>query len=149
VWKRKIYWNQTTGLSLFFGFRVKWLGWKWVVGFIGGAKPWGRERISGLWLSVTTRWNRPTCLASWVTGSFWDVLQAKKQSEKKWGSWANSHKSGGLVSVLPSESSAHPKNPRDLTRTTQSNNVLANALACSSLRTSYTDCAFFLLMSEL
>jgi hypothetical protein len=23
-----------------------WL--KWVVGFIGGAKPWGRERVSGL-----------------------------------------------------------------------------------------------------
>jgi hypothetical protein len=25
---------------------VAWLNW--VVGFIGGAKPWGRERVSGL-----------------------------------------------------------------------------------------------------
>jgi hypothetical protein len=25
---------------------VAWL--KWVVGFIGGTKPWGRERVSGL-----------------------------------------------------------------------------------------------------
>jgi hypothetical protein len=30
-----------------------WL--KWVVGFIGGAKPWGRERVFGLQLSVKTR----------------------------------------------------------------------------------------------
>jgi hypothetical protein len=47
------------------GFRVRLLGWKWVVGFIGGANPWGREKVSGLQLSVITRWNRSTCLASW------------------------------------------------------------------------------------
>jgi hypothetical protein len=41
---------------------VAWL--KWVVGLIGGAKPWGRERISGLRLSVITRWNRSTCPTS-------------------------------------------------------------------------------------
>jgi hypothetical protein len=39
-----------------------WLNW--VVGFIGGDKPWGRERVSGLQLSAITRWNRLTCLAS-------------------------------------------------------------------------------------
>jgi hypothetical protein len=64
-------------------FRVRWLGWKWVVGFIGGAKPWGRERVSGLWLSTITRWNRSTCLASWVTGNSWVVSQAKKQSGRE------------------------------------------------------------------
>jgi hypothetical protein len=84
-----------------------WL--EWVVGFIARAKPWGRERVSGLWLSVTTRWNRWTCLASWVTGSSWVILQAKKQSEKKQGSWASSHKSGDLVSVLALGTSTHPK----------------------------------------
>jgi hypothetical protein len=38
-----------------FGCRVKRLRLKSVVGFIGGAKPWGRERVSGLRLSVITR----------------------------------------------------------------------------------------------
>jgi hypothetical protein len=99
-----------------FRFRVQWLGWKCVVASIGGAKPWERERVSGLWLSATTRWNRLTCLASCVTRSSWVVLQAEKQSEKKQGSWASSHKSGHLVSVLPLGPSVHPKNARDLTR---------------------------------
>jgi hypothetical protein len=41
------------------------------------------ERVSGLWLSAITRWNRSTCLASWVTGSSWVVLQAEKQSGRE------------------------------------------------------------------
>jgi hypothetical protein len=87
---------------------VAWLNW--VVGFIGGAKPWERERVSGLQLFAIARWNRSTCLASWVTGSSWGVFQAEIQ-----GIWASGHKSGGLVLVLTSGPSAHPKNARDLT----------------------------------
>jgi hypothetical protein len=41
------------------------------------------ERVSGLWWSVITRWNRSTCLASWVTGSSWVVLQTEKQSGRE------------------------------------------------------------------
>jgi hypothetical protein len=44
-----------------------WL--KCIVGLIEGAKQWGRERVSGLKLSMITRWNRLTYLASWVIGS--------------------------------------------------------------------------------
>jgi hypothetical protein len=99
-----------------FGFRVQWLGWKWVVAFIGGAKLWGRERDSGLWLSEITRWNRLTCLANWVTGSSWVGLQAEKQSGRETSRGeTSSHKSGGLVLVLASGPSAHPKSARDLT----------------------------------
>jgi hypothetical protein len=39
-----------------------------------------------------------------------------KQRNKQ-GSWASSHKSGGLVSVLASGLTACPKNARDLTET--------------------------------
>jgi hypothetical protein len=43
-WKRKIYWKQTAGLSLFcVQSATAWL--KWVVGFIGGAKPWEEESL--------------------------------------------------------------------------------------------------------
>jgi hypothetical protein len=84
---------------------------KWEVGFIGGAKPWGRERVSGLQLSTITRWNRSTSLASWVAGSSWVVLQAEKQSGRE----TSSHKLGGLVSALTLGPSTCPKNARDLT----------------------------------
>jgi hypothetical protein len=95
-----------------FVFRVQRLGWKWVVGFIGGAKPWGRERVSGLQLSGITRWNRSTCLASWVTGSSWGVLQAEKQSGRETSRGeASGHKSGGLVSVLARDLPPAPRMP--------------------------------------
>jgi hypothetical protein len=45
-------------------FRVAEAWLKWVVVFVGGPKPWGKKRFSGLLLSVITRWNRSTCLAS-------------------------------------------------------------------------------------
>jgi hypothetical protein len=37
---------QTEGCHSRVQSEVAWLNW--VVGFIGGAKPWGRERMSGL-----------------------------------------------------------------------------------------------------
>jgi hypothetical protein len=84
--------------------------------FKGGAKPWEKERVSGLQLSMITRWNRSTCLASGVTGSFQLVLQAEKQSgrESSRGE-TSSHKSGGLDSVLALGTSTCPKNAKDLT----------------------------------
>jgi hypothetical protein len=89
---------------------VAWLNW--VLGFIGGAKPWGRERVSGLLLSLITRWNKWTCLASWVTGSSWGFVSRETRKHR---SLASSHKSGGLVLVLALGTSTHPKNARDLT----------------------------------
>jgi hypothetical protein len=104
-----------------FGFRVRWPGWKWVVGFIGGVKPRGRERVSGFWLSVITRWKRSTCLASWVTESSWVVLQAEKQSGREKQVVINQ---GVWFSVLALGHSAHPKNARDLTRIKQTYKIL-------------------------
>jgi hypothetical protein len=45
MWKRKIYY-KVLGCPPRDRGAVAWL--EWVVGFIGGAKPWGRERVSGL-----------------------------------------------------------------------------------------------------
>jgi hypothetical protein len=53
---------QTTGLSPLRS-RSNDLG-ELGMGFIEGVKPWGRERVSGLWFSAITRGNRSTCLAS-------------------------------------------------------------------------------------
>jgi hypothetical protein len=79
---REKFWGiQTTGLPPWLQGAVAWV--KWVVCIIGGSKLWGRERVSGLWLSVITRWNRSTWLASWVTGSSWSVLQVEKQSGRE------------------------------------------------------------------
>jgi hypothetical protein len=33
---------EPDGSTVTLGFWVQWLGWKWVVGFIGGAKQWGK-----------------------------------------------------------------------------------------------------------
>jgi hypothetical protein len=44
--ERKIYWSRPQGHHSRVQSEVAWLNW--VVGFIGGAKPWGRERVSGL-----------------------------------------------------------------------------------------------------
>jgi hypothetical protein len=46
VEKKDLLKGQTAGLALRDQGAVAWL--EWVVGFIGEAKPWGKERVSGL-----------------------------------------------------------------------------------------------------
>jgi hypothetical protein len=103
--------NHTTGLSLFqIQSEAAWLNW--VVDFIGGAKPWGREREYPLWLSVTIRWNRWTFLARLSNWKFLSCFASRKTIRQ---GETSGHKSGGLVLVLASGPSVHPKNARDLT----------------------------------
>jgi hypothetical protein len=104
--------NQTSGLSLS---GSEWGGLaEMSSGLYRRAKPWGRERVSGLQLPTIARWNRSTCLAIWVTGRSWGVLQAEKPSGRETSRGETSgHKSGGLVLVLASGPSACPKNARD------------------------------------
>jgi hypothetical protein len=110
MWKGKVYWSRLQGCHSWVQSEVAWLNW--IVGFIGVAQPWGRERVSGLWLSAITRWNRLTCLGSWVTGSSWVVLQAKKQSGREKQVVINQEVWFWGVASGPSTS---PKNARDLT----------------------------------
>jgi hypothetical protein len=117
MWRYRLWlWRPGLGKERFINIQTAWLTLKppsgqgaetwvnWIVGFIGGAKPWGRERVSHLWLSAITRWNRLTCLASRATGSSWVVLQAGetiRQGE------TSSCKSGSLV-LRCSLGSFHP-----------------------------------------
>jgi hypothetical protein len=42
MWKGKVYWSKLQGHhSCWVQSEVAWLNW--VVGFMGGAEPWGRE----------------------------------------------------------------------------------------------------------
>jgi hypothetical protein len=69
------------------------------LGFKGGAKSWGRERVFGLRLSVITKWNRSTCLASWVTGSSWGFCKQRNKQAGEFGKWSWIRGSGFGISL--------------------------------------------------
>jgi hypothetical protein len=81
------------------------------MGFIGGSKPWGRERVSGLIICdhQMEQVDMPRKLNNWKFLSCFASGETIRQGE------TSGHKSGGLVSVLASGPSTCPKKARDLT----------------------------------
>jgi hypothetical protein len=94
-----------------FGFRVRQPGWIGSGLYRRGQAMWEGERVWFL-IIYDHQMDRLTCLASWVTGSSWVVLQAQKQSGREKQVVINQ---GVWFKVLALGPSACPKNARDLT----------------------------------
>jgi hypothetical protein len=110
VWKRKIYWNQPTGLSLFLGSE-----WNSLAEMSSGLYRRGQPMGEGQHL-----WSLIICDHQMEQLSNWKFLRGFvsreiiRETRQVGGVLASGHKSAGLVSVLASGPSACPKSARDL-----------------------------------
>jgi hypothetical protein len=93
MWKRKIYWNQTTGLPPPPPRDQGAAAWvNLVVGFIAGAKPWGgRESLVSDYLQLPYGTDQHAWLVNWKFLSCFASRETIRQGE------ISSHKSGGPV----------------------------------------------------